>query len=162
MTHYWIWITWKVSHLHPWGTFDWYITNPPDLRFQQTMWNVEMINLQYFIMVCQIFHPPKLLPVISISIPLERMFHFFSLSPADVLIPPLWNTTLGFITSLFVVPARMIFFFALLLNAGTRVSCAPESPEEMEVHLHAAPVPCYWRLELWSTEFTPENVFKKS
>ena len=76
MTYYWIWNTWVVSHLHPWGTFDWYITNPPDLRFQQTMWIAEMVNLQYFVMVCQIFHPPKLLPVISISIPIERMFHF--------------------------------------------------------------------------------------
>ena len=40
------------------------------------MWIAVMVNLQYFVIVRQIFHPPKLLPVISISIPLERMFHF--------------------------------------------------------------------------------------
>ena len=83
-----------------------------------------MVNSQYFVMVCQVFHPPKLLPAISIFIPLDRIFHFLFLVPADVLIPPLWNTTLCFITSLFIVPASIIFFFALLLRVSTIVISA--------------------------------------
>ena len=116
MTYSCIWNTWDVSHLHPWGTFDWYITNPPDLRFQQTMWIVEMVNLQYFIMVCQIFHPPKLLPARSMFILLHIYISYcVPLSPADFFIPTLRNTTLCLIASLFIVPRRRIFFLALLL-----------------------------------------------
>ena len=66
-------------------------------------------------MVRQIFHPPKLLSAISIFILLYiNISYFVPLSPADVFILPLWNTTLCFITSLFVVPSLMILFIAWL------------------------------------------------
>ena len=123
MTYYWIWNTWVVSHLHPWGTFDWYITNPPDLRFQQTMWIVEMVNLQYFIMVCQIFHPPKLLPARPIFILIYiNISYCVPHSPADFFSPPLRITTLCLIASLFIVPRRRIFFLALLLMLARKCS----------------------------------------
>ena len=73
-------------------------------------------NLQYFIMVCQIFHPPKLLPARLIFILLHiHVSYCVPLSPADFFSPPLRNTTLCLIASLFIVPRRRIFFITLLL-----------------------------------------------
>ena len=74
-------------------------------------------------MVRQIFHPPKLLSAISIFILLYiNISYFVPLSPADVFILPLWNTTLCFITSLFIVSRRRIFYLALLLMLARKCS----------------------------------------
>ena len=116
-------------------------------------------------MIGKVFHPSELLPFeVICNESYSCTTHFtnteaFSstkiasvcpMSPSKSFIPSFWKTTsFRFITGFFVVPERCI---AQTMDRWTLLSVVPE---KMKIHLHAAPVPGYWGLELRGTKLAP-------
>ena len=97
---------------HPWGTFDWYITNPPDLKiFHECLFPIwagvqKAGHSQYLVMVGKVFHPSELLPLKWWW--KEYNYFFCLMIPSESFISSFWkNLFCCLVTGFFVVPSRL-------------------------------------------------------